>query len=185
MKLVQHYNHSFFLSPRTGVEPAFTHQYREYLRTCVYSCIQPSAVRDTVVPHCWIFLISHFPVLLQGDFTIRLPGDVVGVTGLEPATLWSQTRCATNCATPRIIFIYPVLCKVSHSALSSCSLNFCTWKWFQGASYVSSPVFHLKLSELSNLPSLINYFVLVAGRRIELLFPEWKSDVLTVIRTRH
>ncbi len=25
----------------------------------------------------------------------------VGVTGLEPATSWSQTRCATNCATPR------------------------------------------------------------------------------------
>ena len=26
----------------------------------------------------------------------------VGVTGLEPATAWSQTRNATNCATPRI-----------------------------------------------------------------------------------
>ncbi len=26
---------------------------------------------------------------------------VVGVTGFEPATPWSQTRCATNCATPR------------------------------------------------------------------------------------
>ena len=25
----------------------------------------------------------------------------VGVTGFEPATPWSQTRCATNCATPR------------------------------------------------------------------------------------
>ena len=25
----------------------------------------------------------------------------VGVTGLEPATAWSQTRNATNCATPR------------------------------------------------------------------------------------
>ena len=28
--------------------------------------------------------------------------DSVGVTGFEPATPWSQTRCATNCATPRI-----------------------------------------------------------------------------------
>ena len=28
----------------------------------------------------------------------------VGVTGLEPATLWSQTRCATNCATPRLYY---------------------------------------------------------------------------------
>lgn len=26
---------------------------------------------------------------------------IVGVTGLEPATAWSQTRNATNCATPR------------------------------------------------------------------------------------
>ena len=27
---------------------------------------------------------------------------LVGATGLEPATSWSQTRCATNCATPRL-----------------------------------------------------------------------------------
>ena len=27
---------------------------------------------------------------------------LVGVTGLEPATAWSQTRNATNCATPRM-----------------------------------------------------------------------------------
>lgn len=26
----------------------------------------------------------------------------VGATGLEPATAWSQTRNATNCATPRL-----------------------------------------------------------------------------------
>ena len=26
----------------------------------------------------------------------------VEVTGLEPATAWSQTRNATNCATPRL-----------------------------------------------------------------------------------
>ena len=29
---------------------------------------------------------------------------VVEVTGLEPATAWSQTRNATNCATPRFRF---------------------------------------------------------------------------------
>ena len=29
---------------------------------------------------------------------------VVEVTGLEPATAWSQTRNATNCATPRLRF---------------------------------------------------------------------------------
>lgn len=28
---------------------------------------------------------------------------LVGVAGLEPTTAWSQTRNATNCATPRII----------------------------------------------------------------------------------
>ena len=28
----------------------------------------------------------------------------VEVTGLEPATAWSQTRNATNCATPRSVF---------------------------------------------------------------------------------
>ena len=25
---------------------------------------------------------------------------LVGATGFEPATPWSQTKCATNCATP-------------------------------------------------------------------------------------
>ena len=29
----------------------------------------------------------------------------VGVTGLEPATAWSQTRNATNCATPRKLWL--------------------------------------------------------------------------------
>ena len=29
---------------------------------------------------------------------------LVEVTGLEPATAWSQTRNATNCATPRFVF---------------------------------------------------------------------------------
>ena len=33
-----------------------------------------------------------------------LPSFGVGVTGLEPATAWSQTRNATNCATPRCNF---------------------------------------------------------------------------------
>ena len=31
---------------------------------------------------------------------------IVGVTGFEPATPWSQARCATNCATPRRFFTY-------------------------------------------------------------------------------
>ena len=36
------------------------------------------------------------------DFFVR--AFFVGVTGFEPATPWSQTRCATNCATPRNCF---------------------------------------------------------------------------------
>ncbi len=31
----------------------------------------------------------------------------VGVTRLERATTWSQTRCATNCATPRCFALFP------------------------------------------------------------------------------
>ena len=33
----------------------------------------------------------------------------VEVTGLEPATAWSQTRNATNCATPRCFAAAKVL----------------------------------------------------------------------------
>ena len=32
---------------------------------------------------------------------MRCTSFFVGATGFEPATPWSQTRCATNCATPR------------------------------------------------------------------------------------
>ena len=32
----------------------------------------------------------------------------VEVTGLEPATAWSQTRNATNCATPRTIYDFTI-----------------------------------------------------------------------------
>ena len=127
MKLVQHYNQSF-LWPRTGVEPAFTLWHREYLQTCAYFDTQPSAVRDTVAPHCQITYYYTPPCSHRATLPFAHQAILVGVTGLEPATLWSQTRCATNCATPRIIFICPVLCKVSHSAWSSCSWNFCTWK---------------------------------------------------------
>ena len=35
----------------------------------------------------------------------------VEVTGLEPATAWSQTRNATNCATPRCFAAAKVLNK--------------------------------------------------------------------------
>ena len=75
--LLKFYNTTaIFWWPRTGVEPAFTLWHREYLQTCAYSCIQPSAVRDTVVPHCQITLITHLPFSTKGDFTICLPGHI-------------------------------------------------------------------------------------------------------------
>ncbi len=32
---------------------------------------------------------------------------IVGMTGLEPATTWSQTRYTTNCATSRFAEVFP------------------------------------------------------------------------------
>ena len=47
----------------------------------------------------------------------------VGVTGLEPATAWSQTRNATNCATPRKTLVgnlryFQMRCKGTHYFLT-------------------------------------------------------------------
>ncbi len=45
----------------------------------------------------------------------------VGATGFEPATPWSQTRCATNCATPRKrFFIYTVVSPVYDTTSFCC-----------------------------------------------------------------
>ena len=35
---------------------------------------------------------------------------IVGMTGLEPATTWSQTRYTTNCATSRFAEVFPYFC---------------------------------------------------------------------------
>ena len=35
---------------------------------------------------------------------------IVGMTGLEPATTWSQTRYTTNCATSRFAEVSPYFC---------------------------------------------------------------------------
>ena len=45
---------------------------------------------------------------------LRVAPFLVGVTGLEPATAWSQTRNATNCATPRIHLFSKCGAKVVH-----------------------------------------------------------------------
>ena len=79
----------------TGLEPAFTYWYHDYLQTCVYFRIQPLAVRDTVYPHCQITYITHLPAF-QSDFTICLQGHMVGKTGLEPATPGSQNQCSNQ-----------------------------------------------------------------------------------------
>lgn len=60
---------------------------------------------------------------------------IVGVTGLEPATAWSQTRNATNCATPRLqikgdtlncgakLSVFLGLCKKFHIFLLNLQLD--------------------------------------------------------------
>ena len=52
--------------------------------------------------------ILGFCVLQKPAMPVALPVDIkkVGVTRLERATTWSQTRCATNCATPRCSYRY-------------------------------------------------------------------------------
>lgn len=49
------------LWPRTGLEPAFTRQHREYRRTCAYSVSNLWQFRESVIPHCWITYITHLP----------------------------------------------------------------------------------------------------------------------------
>ena len=61
-------SNKFFQVRMAGLEPAVILQHREHLRTSVYSCTWPSAVRDTVIPHCQISHIPHLPVR-RGGFT--------------------------------------------------------------------------------------------------------------------
>ena len=58
-KVLQHHNN--LLWPRTGLEPAFTRQHREYRRTCAYSVSNLWQFRESVIPHCWITYITHLP----------------------------------------------------------------------------------------------------------------------------
>ena len=45
--------------------------------------------------------ISEIEKSLNEQENCSYKGNMVGATGFEPATPWSQTTCATNCATPR------------------------------------------------------------------------------------
>lgn len=59
-EVLQHHS-NLFLWPRAGVEPAFTRQHREYLRTCAYYVSNLWQFRESVIPHCWITYITHLP----------------------------------------------------------------------------------------------------------------------------
>ena len=50
---------------------------------------------------------------------------IVGMTGLEPATTWSQTRYTTNCATSRFAEVFPYFC------VAKVILFFYSCKYFQ------------------------------------------------------
>ena len=60
-KVLQHHNN--LLWPRTGLEPAFIHRYRDYLQTCAYFLIQHLAARDTVFPPVRLCIL-HTPLRL-------------------------------------------------------------------------------------------------------------------------
>ena len=60
-KVLQHHNN--LLWPRTGLEPAFIHRYRDYLQTCAYFLIQHLAARDTVSPPVGLCIL-HTPLRL-------------------------------------------------------------------------------------------------------------------------
>ena len=54
----------------------------------------------------------------------RMFARLVWMTGLEPATSWSLTRCATNCATSRSAFVIELgLEPKTHSLEGCCSIQ--------------------------------------------------------------
>ncbi len=46
-------------------------------------------------------MVARVDALVSEKLLDTKSGKMVGVTGFEPATSWSQTTRATNCATPR------------------------------------------------------------------------------------
>ena len=83
------------------------------------SCCRGDRIRtcDPLVPNQMRYQLRYTPnngyfvqvtcttqALTQHREIVSFAFSVVGVTGFEPATPWSQTRCATNCATPRNCF---------------------------------------------------------------------------------
>ena len=162
---------------------------------------------DPLVPNQMRYQLRYTPkCAVFYNTSAQLPWELLSFTSTpdwlpEVSTGLYTTFCGTDCLPSNLYLskkhpgslwiqsIFLVLCMVSHSAWSSYSWMFCILRSHQDASYVLSPVFHRKLIGLWYLPffnKLILYkLFIVAGRRIELLFPEWKSGVLTDRRARH
>ena len=85
---------TFYIVGVTGFEPATPWSQTR----CATNCATP---RER-----FFFNIARLSLALHNNTTRQLYCHfiIVGVTGFEPATPWSQTRCATNCATPRRYF---------------------------------------------------------------------------------
>ena len=83
---------------------------------------QTRCATNCATPRITVFICSgdsHHPGLDTTPRDCLFCLSVVGVTGFEPATPWSQTRCATNCATPRkpSLFYYIQLSEYRHHNL--------------------------------------------------------------------
>ncbi len=76
----------------TGFEPATPWSQTR----CATNCATPRITVKLTLK--WKSLYTQAP---SPSKEVPYSAFVVGVTGFEPATPWSQTRCATNCATPR------------------------------------------------------------------------------------
>lgn len=161
-KVLQHYNN--LLWPRTGLEPAFIHRYRDYLQTCAYFLIQHLAARDTVSPPVRLCIL-HTPPAVGATFPFAYQ---VIWSGRQDSNLRPLVRSVYKIRTYDTSFIIQ-----THQFLSllvNCNQNQCS-------------------SQLNYFPKCVVFyntsFLFVAHSRIELLFQEWKSCGLTVSRVRH
>ena len=75
----------------------FYHQLWEAFKRTVY----PEAHFTGLRPVCQPFCLRIFYYLLSSVYSLKFPrsGNLVEMTGIEPATSWLQTRCSPNWAT--------------------------------------------------------------------------------------
>lgn len=76
-------SHNFVASKRirTSIQ---TITFRIDACPCVYSCTQPLAARDTVVPHCQVTHITHFPHHARATLPFVYQAIFVLLSGVEP-----------------------------------------------------------------------------------------------------